>query len=438
MSSASFRASNTQQGLTENMQILTGQKGDRLDKALTLREAASLGMVNLRRNGSGQIVPEIPPGNSGDPEWSGVQQPVAPTGVTADGAFHTITLTWDTPAYKGHSYAEILRAEVDNPSSAVAIGTTLANVYSDAVGKGFSAFYWVRFVNKNGMVGPLHSTAGLHAATSPDVDEIIASATNFAIYNPAKPNEKEIVFGVTNDGKVAIREAVIKAATIQIIHSEKITADYVKAGVSISTPLINGGQIDMGNAFLSGGAAGFGKGGPYGGWGWGWHSIIYSDGSIYTNRLHAEGGYVKNMTMNNCTIAADCVVLGTLEADRIVGDITKLLRITGSTTIAGYKRSRNMVCIKPFYGSASVSGSGTIGLIMVCKLNGSEVARATATASYPAGTNNAPMTVTFQDAFVIPAGTSNANITFEVIAYPGSSIQNQKIFGESLWLMGLL
>lgn len=332
MRGSSFRASNTQQGLTENMQILTGQKGDRLDKALTLREAAELGMVNLRRNGSGQIVPEIPPGNSGDPEWSGVQQPVAPTGVTADGAFHTITLTWDTPAYKGHSYAEILRAEVDNPSIAVAIGTTLANVYSDAVGKGFSAFYWVRFVNKNGMVGPLHGTSGLHAATSPDVDEIIASATNFAIYNPAKPNEKEIVFGVTDDGKVAIREAVIKAATIQIIHSEKITADYIKAGVSISAPLINGGQIDMGNAFMAGGAAGFGKGGPYGGWGWGWHSIIYSDGSIYTNRLNAEGGYVRNMTIGNCTIDQNCVVHGTIFAERIVGDVVSIKSLNQNTS----------------------------------------------------------------------------------------------------------
>ncbi|MCQ4052363.1 DUF3672 domain-containing protein [Aeromonas sp. SG16] len=327
MSGASFRASNTQQGLTENMQILTGQKGDRLDKALTLREAAELGMVNLRRNGSGQIVPELPPDKPTDPEWSGVQQPVAPTGVTADGAFHTITLTWDIPAYKGHSYAEILRAEVDNPSSAVAIGTTLANVYSDAVGKGFSAFYWVRFVNKNGMVGPLHSTDGLHAATSPDVDEIVASATNFAIYNPAKPNEKEIVFGVTDDGKVAIREAVIKAATIQIIHSEKITADYIKAGVSISAPLITGGQIDMGNAFMSGGSAGFGKGGPYAAWGWGWYTMIYADGSVYTNRLRAEGGYVRNMTIGNCTIEQDCVVKGTVYAERIVGDIVAVVMV---------------------------------------------------------------------------------------------------------------
>ncbi|QSR73502.1 hypothetical protein [Aeromonas jandaei] len=323
MSKPTFRASNTQQGLTENMQILTGQKGDRLDKALTLREAALLGLVNLRRNGSGQIVPEMPPGNSGDQNWSGVQQPVAPAGVTADGAFHTITLTWDAPAYKGHSYAEILRSEVDNPASAVAIGTTLANVYSDPVGKGFAAFYWVRFVNKNGMVGPLHSTSGLYAITSPQIEELIASATHFAIYNPAKPTEKEIIFGVTDGGKVAIREAVIKAAAIQIIHSEKITADYIKAGSSISSPLITGGQIDMGNAFMAGGAAGFGKGGPYGGWGWGWNTIIYSDGSLYTNRLRAEGGYVKNMVIGNCTIEQDCVVKGTVYAERIIGDVVR-------------------------------------------------------------------------------------------------------------------
>ena len=354
MSKPTFRASNTQQGLTENMQILTGQKGDRLDKALTLREAALLGLVNLRRNGSGQIVPEIPPGNSGDQNWSGVQQPVAPAGVTADGAFHTITLTWDAPAYKGHSYAEILRSEVGNPASAVAIGTTLANVYSDPVGKGFAAFYWVRFVNKNGMVGPLHSTSGLYAITSPRIEELIASATHFAIYNPAKPTEKEIIFGVTDGGKIAIREAVIKAAAIQIIHSEKITADYIKAGSSISSPLITGGQIDMGNAFMAGGAAGFGKGGPYGGWGWGWHTIIYSDGSLYTNRLRAEGGYVRNMVIGNCTIEQDCVVRGTVYAERIIGDVvrpwfvnarpasSRVERHVSSMSIGYYGRARNI------------------------------------------------------------------------------------------------
>ncbi|SUB63826.1 Fibronectin type III protein [Plesiomonas shigelloides] len=331
MSKATFRASADSKAVAENMQILTGQKGDKLDKALTYREAAAIGLLKLRRSGSGAIIPENPAPPERDPVWQGVEKPHAPVNVTADGAFHTVTLTWDIPTYKGHAFAEVWRAEFDdavadkgnNIAKAVRVGTTLANVYADAVGKGFKAFYWVRFVNKNGYNGPYQSALGLLAETSADVDEIIASATNFAIYNPAKPTEKEIIFGVTDDGKVAIREAVIKKATIQIIHSEKITADYIKAGVSISAPLISGGSFDMGNAYMSGGAAGFGLGGPYSGWGKGWNSIIYSDGSIYTNRLNAEGGNIRDMRMERCVIAESCDVRGTLYAEKIVGDIVR-------------------------------------------------------------------------------------------------------------------
>lgn len=331
MSKATFRASADSKAVAENMQILTGQKGDKLDKALTYREAAAIGILKLRRSGSGAIIPENPTLPERDPVWQGVEKPHAPVNVTADGAFHTVTLTWDIPTYKGHAFAEVWRAEFDdavadkgnNIAKAVRVGTTLANVYADAVGKGFKAFYWVRFVNKNGYNGPYQSALGLLAETSADVDEIIASATNFAIYNPAKPTEKEIIFGVTDDGKVGIREAVIKKATIQIIHSEKITADYIKAGVSISAPLISGGSFDMGNAYMSGGAAGFGLGGPYSGWGKGWNSIIYSDGSIYTNRLNAEGGNIRDMRMERCVIAESCDVRGTLYAEKIVGDIVR-------------------------------------------------------------------------------------------------------------------
>lgn len=417
MSKSSFRASGTPQGLTENMQILTGQKGDQLDKALTLREAAEIGMINLRRNGSGVVVPEVPPDKPTDPEWSGVQLPVAPTSVTADGAFHTITLAWDSPGYKGHSYAEILRAEVDNPATAVAIGTTLANVYADAVGRGFEAYYWVRFINKNGLAGPLHSTAGLRAKTSPDVDEIIASATHFAIYNPANPSAKEIIFGVTDDGRVAIKEAVIKAATIQIIHSERITADYIKAGVSISAPAISGGSFDMGNAFMSGGAAGFGLGGPYAGWDKGWHTIIYSDGSLFTNRLRAEGGYVKNMTLGNCTIEQDCVVRGTVYANKIVGDVVRVHAMQNDESIsvsATTDRSRLValaitVCSGnswtrcDIYANGSIVKSVQAGVIAVA--GGASISTYTAMETY---TLRVPPGNTYSIKFVKSAGNAES------------------------------
>jgi hypothetical protein len=279
----------------------------------------------------------------------------------------------------------------------VAIGTTLANVYSDAVGKGYTAYYWVRFINKNGLTGPLHSTAGLKAKTSLDVDEIIASATKFAIYNPANPSAKEIIFGVTDDGRVAIKEAVIKAATIQILHSEKITADYIKAGVSISAPLITGGQLDMGNSFMAGGAAGFGKGGPYAGWSWGWYTMIYADGSLFTNRLRAEGGYVKNMTLGNCTIEQDCIVRGTVYADRIVGDVAAIKSLYMSPPSSPFSIYFNVVPANfargvvitgvnisasgYYYGGGGQPSEGTRTCTAVFFMNGAEIGRVSASAT---------------------------------------------------------
>ncbi|HAU4888431.1 TPA: DUF1983 domain-containing protein [Aeromonas hydrophila] len=584
MSRPTFRASNTPQGLTENMQILTGQKGDRLDKALTLRDAANLGMLNLRRTPGGTVVPELPPSNHVDPEWSGVQPPHAPLNVSVSGAFHTIVLSWDAPTYRGHSFAEVWRAEDDNLGHAVRVGTTLANVYADAVGKEFNAYYWVRFVNKNAMEGPYQGTAGLHATTSRDVQDILdelqgkieashlvqsllapiqqvpqlsknlnqlgaslneevlarihaeetlaqkiaqvtagfkaadtqlagqittetkarasadgalgkridtvtaqagslkaavqqqsqaianleggaqamwsakasigeitagigliaksdgtsqvaISASQIFVFDPNSRTPMAPLFAIDN-GQAVIAEAIIRKATIQILRAEKITADYIKAGVNISAPAISGGSFDMGNAFMSGGSAGFGLGGPYAGWGKSWHTIIYSDGSIYTNRLTAQGGRIDNMTMRNCIIEQNCVVKGTIYADRIVGDITTLIKPSGNFNIQAFKRARNLVCIKAIAGSAVVSGSGTMGVTLICKMNGVEAARATTQANYPTGVNQITMRVSMQDAFVIPANT-DARITFEVAPFGGvSSISERIVEGNSIWLRG--
>lgn len=202
--------------------------------------------------------------------------------------------------------------------------------------------------------GDIKAGIGL-VAKSDGTSQVMVSASQFFVFNPNSPNATAPLFAIDN-GQTVIAEAIIRKATIQIIHSEKITADYIKAGVSISAPLITGGQFDMGNAFMAGGAAGFGKGGPYGGWGWGWHTIIYSDGSLYTNRLYAEGGYVRNMTIGNCTIDENCVVKGTVYAERIVGDVVRVWPLTpGASVNAKADRKQRKVSITIMMGS----GTGT-------------------------------------------------------------------------------
>lgn len=176
-------------------------------------------------------------------------------------------------------------------------------------------------------------TAGIGlVAKSDGTSQVAISASQVFVFNPNSSTPMAPLFAIDN-GQAVIAEAIIRKATIQILTSEKITADYIKAGVSMSAPAISGGSIDMGNAFLSGGAAGFGKGGPYGGWGWGWYTIIYADGSIYTNRLHAEGGYVRNMTIGNCTIEQDCEVKGTVYAQKIVGDIVRTYALNPASPV---------------------------------------------------------------------------------------------------------
>ena len=196
-------------------------------------------------------------------------------------------------------------------------------------------------------------TAGIGVMTdSNGKSQVMISASQLFVFDPNSAAPTQSLFAVS-DGKVVIQKAVIEKATIETVTAMKLTADYVKAGVSITSPAINGGTLSIGSGdnsiFLADGAIGIGKGGPYGGWGFGWHTIIYSDGGLYTDRLHASSGdftgYVRATSgyMTNVTIAENCNVLGTIYANKIVGDvvaiknynITALRAVMATTLLSG-------------------------------------------------------------------------------------------------------
>jgi hypothetical protein len=207
-------------------------------------------------------------------------------------------------------------------------------------------------------------TAGIGLiANSDGTSQVAISASQVFVFDPNSSTPMAPLFAIDN-GQAVIAEAIIRKATIQILNSEKITADYVKAGVSLSAPIINGAVIDMGNSYMSGGAAGFGKGGPYGGWSWTWHTIIYADGSLYTDRLFASNGSFTGTvnanagTFQNVTIEETCNVKGTVYANKIVGDVLSAKVVSAnSTDSAG---SGHVVA------SASVKGSRTHAANLYC------------------------------------------------------------------------
>jgi hypothetical protein len=169
-SKAGYRSGSDLPTVAENIELLTGQRGNKLDKAITYRELADIGLITLSKAANNALSPSVAPGVLPDDT---IGRPVAPTGVIANGAFHTILVEWDLPAYKGHAHAEVWRAEEDNRAKAVMVGTSAANLYSDAIGKGASVFYWVRFVNKVNVQGPFQGVSGVHAQTSRDVQDIL-------------------------------------------------------------------------------------------------------------------------------------------------------------------------------------------------------------------------------------------------------------------------
>lgn len=174
-------------------------------------------------------------------------------------------------------------------------------------------------------------TSGIGVMTdSNGKSQVMISASQLFMFDPNGAAPTRSIFAVSN-GQVVIQKAVIEAATIETVTAMSITADYVRAGVSITSPAINGGTLAIGSGdnscFMEGGSIGIGKGGPYSGWGLGWHTIIYNDGGIYTDRLHASSGdftgYVHATSgyFENVTIAENCDVRGTIYANKIVGDV---------------------------------------------------------------------------------------------------------------------
>jgi hypothetical protein len=160
--------------------------GSGLDEIVTARQLVAAGIAQY--NGSGLA---LAPGEVV------VGAPIRPENVEASGALANIMITWDKPAYKGHSYAEIWAAEQTEEQEttdtaptlgqAELIGMAPGQFFAHNVGNAAVRWYWVRFVNLNGEVGPYQGTEGVRGETSPDpaylLDLLTGVITESQLYN---------------------------------------------------------------------------------------------------------------------------------------------------------------------------------------------------------------------------------------------------------------
>lgn len=226
-----FRADTSLEALIENVQTLTGQRG-----------ANGAAVVMVGDNDS--AVPFYPDGNGGDTGGTGTgaggdgsggntvspEYPLQPSGVDIYAGFSVVTLDWDIPGYYGHSLTEIWRCPEDNLTDAVRVGTTAANIYSDPIDPVFEGYYWIRFVNSDGVAGPYNDAAGLYVKTQESTDDIL-NVINDVINNSPLINELQSgLDGVTESVTTINNEG---SQAFQNMWSVKASADGITAGIGL-------------------------------------------------------------------------------------------------------------------------------------------------------------------------------------------------------------
>lgn len=121
-----------------------------------------------------------------------VGTPPVPTNVVASGAIQNIIVSWNSPTYAGHAYAEVWGSSTNNIGQAVLLGMTPGGIYVDSTGPSTARYYWVRFVNILDTAGPYNALSGVLGQTSSDVTYMLNTLTTAAL-DPTSPYAKYAV-----------------------------------------------------------------------------------------------------------------------------------------------------------------------------------------------------------------------------------------------------
>ncbi|ARZ00544.1 phage tail protein [Yersinia ruckeri] len=234
MTSKTFRAGRDFAAVSENIEILTGQRGNGKDRAVTWGQLAGLDLATLRLGAGGKF--QLKPQGGGD-TGPAPAFPTQPKNFKASGGFSAVLLEWDMPHYRGHSQTEIYRSTEDNLANAVLVGTSAAAVYGDPIDPGWKGYYWIRFINSAGVPGPYNRAEGTLAETQPGINEMI-DLINTEINN--SPLISEFTRGLenANKGLVETNQSVVKVEQ-NIVN---VSGDVSQLGNHLNEIDKNGGE----------------------------------------------------------------------------------------------------------------------------------------------------------------------------------------------------
>lgn len=198
---------------------------------------------------------------------------------------------------------EELKKEISD--SAKAVNEHIEKISEDG-GKAFQAM-WGQKASAAGITAGIGIVAGKDAAGDP-VSQVAIAASQLFVFDPNNPGNTAYPFAVSG-GKVVIQKAVIYDAVVQTLAAQRIVADEVKVGATLTAPYIRSGTISNGNF------------------------TVDSNGNMNAvnanlNNVTSRGGtfydlYAVRGTMSNVHILENCQIDGRLSAAQIDGDIAK-------------------------------------------------------------------------------------------------------------------
>ncbi|EAA3225692.1 DUF1983 domain-containing protein [Salmonella enterica subsp. enterica serovar Muenchen] len=198
---------------------------------------------------------------------------------------------------------EELKKEISD--SAKATNEHIEKISEDG-GKAFQAM-WAQKASADGITTGIGIVAGKDAAGNP-ISQVAVASSQFFVFDPNNPGNTAYPFAVSG-GKVVIQKAVIYDAVVQTLAAQRIVADEVKVGATLTAPYIRSGTISNGNF------------------------TVDSNGNMNAvnanlNNVTSRGGtfydlYAVRGTMNNVHILENCQIDGRLSAAQIDGDIAK-------------------------------------------------------------------------------------------------------------------
>ncbi|MGL6045330.1 MAG: interleukin-like EMT inducer domain-containing protein [Vogesella sp.] len=161
--------------------------------------------------------------------------PPAPTGVAAQGGLALIIVSFDKPSYRNHAYTEVWRADSNDFSQAVLVGTTQSTAYTDSVGGSRVAWYWLRHVSSSTppRSGPFNSQTGTRGETGQDAAYVL---------DLVKGKLQDVHIAQVNAAKVA---GTLKDWQIEAVNASKLAGQLVDsqlAGINTAKLI---GQVEM-------------------------------------------------------------------------------------------------------------------------------------------------------------------------------------------------